>query len=208
MLFVSRPLRPPTEGWLGPINPVPGGCSNVVVRTDLARSVGGFDERLALLADWDLWMRLAEKAAPAVTEEVLMAYRLHPDNMHIRRVDEVDTELDYLEKKHLEAQERTPGEPIGWAGLAWRAKAHRRAGHRIRAARLFVRRWWLTRDIRNLGQAALSPFGDRSVWAVRRRWMRGSMAYPDWLETRHPSPVAPAQESSGGRDEDRAERVS
>ena len=182
MLFVIRPGRPSTSDWVGIVNPVPGGCSNVVVRTELAQAVGGFDERLALLADWDLWIRLAAKAAPAVSEEMLVAYRLHPDNMHLRRVEEVDAELDYLGGKYLASRERARQDLLA-AASAWRAKAYRRAGHRGRAARLFLRRWWRTRDIRNLGQAALSPFGDRSVWAIRRRFVPGNISTPDWLES-------------------------
>jgi glycosyltransferase involved in cell wall biosynthesis len=183
MLYVGRPGRPRTSDWVGIANPIPGGCSNVVVRTDLAKAVGGFDERLALLADWDLWIRLAAKAAPAVSEEVLVAYRLHPDNLHILRVEEVDGELNYLEGKYRPSSQRGRRDPIASAALAWRAKAYRRAGRRTRAARLFLQRWWLTRDIRNLGQAAISPFGDRSVSALRRRWMRADMSYPDWLDS-------------------------
>ena len=45
-------------------NAVPGGCSNVVAGPALVREVGGFNTELSLLADWDLWIRLA-LAAPA-----------------------------------------------------------------------------------------------------------------------------------------------
>jgi glycosyltransferase involved in cell wall biosynthesis len=212
MLFVGRPGRPSTRDWLGIANPVPGGCSNVMVRTELARAEGGFDERLALLADWDLWIRLAKKALPAVSEEVLVAYRLHRDNMHIRRVEEVEDELEYLTRKYVPARERARRDPIGWSALAWRAKAYRRAGRRGRAARLFLRRWWLTRDVRDLAQAAVSPLGDRTIWAVRRRWTQGSTSYPNWLDTgtTTPSP-APSHERSdaaANSDKHRPERVS
>jgi glycosyltransferase involved in cell wall biosynthesis len=190
VLFVGKPGRPSTSDWLGIVNPVPGGCSNVVVRTELAREAGGFDERLAMLADWDLWIRLAAKAAPAVSDEVLSAYRLHPGNMHIRRVEEVDAELDYLGQKHLPAGERGRRDHFGSSALAWRAKAYRRAGRRGRAAGLFLRRWWITRDARDLAQAALTPFGDRTISAIRRRWTRGDMPYPDWLDTGADSPSA------------------
>lgn len=212
MLFVGRPGRPSTRDWVGIVNPVPGGCSNVMVRTELAQAVGGFDERLALLADWDLWIRLAAEASPAVSEEALVAYRMHPGNMHIRRVEEVDAELDYLGQKHLSAQERARRDPIAWSALAWRAKAYRRAGRRGRAARLFLRQWWLTRDVRNLAQALVSPFGERSIWAIRRRWMQGSVSYPDWLEVGAASPSAARTRGRTGaaadRDEQPAERVS
>ena len=210
-LFVNRAGRPSTGDWLGIVNPVPGGCSNVMARTELLHAVGGFDERLALLADWDLWIRLAPKAAPAVSDEVLVAYRLHPGNMHIRKVEEIDVELDYLGRKHLPGRDRSRRNLIG-SSLAWRAKAYRRAGRRRQAARLFLRRWWLTREARDLAQALLSLFGDPSVWAVRRRWVQRKMSHPEWLETSAASPpAAPTGErpdAAADRDEQRAEGVS
>jgi glycosyltransferase involved in cell wall biosynthesis len=210
-LFVNRAGRPSTGDWLGIVNPVPGGCSNVMVRTELLHAVGGFDERLALLADWDLWIRLAPKAAPAVSDEVLVAYRLHPGNMHVRKVEEIDVELDYLGRKHLPGRDRSRRNLIG-SSLAWRAKAYRRAGRRRQAARLFLRRWWLTREPRDLAQALLSLFGDPSVWAVRRRWVQRKMSHPEWLDTGAASPpAAPTRErtdAAADREEQRAEGVS
>ena len=35
-------------------NAVPGGCSGVMVARDLLNQVGGFDESLSMMADWDL----------------------------------------------------------------------------------------------------------------------------------------------------------
>jgi glycosyltransferase involved in cell wall biosynthesis len=211
-LFPNRAGRPSTRDWLGIVNPVPGGCSNVVARTELLHAVGGFDERLALLADWELWIRLAAKAAPAVTDQVLVAYRLHPGNMHVRNVEEVDVELDYLGRKHLPARDRSRRDLIGSSALAWRAKACRRAGRRGDAARLFLRRWWLTREARALVQALLSPFGDPSAWAVRRRWMQRKMSHPEWLDTGAAFPPAAATgewpDAAADRDEQRAELVS
>ena len=181
-LFVNRAGRPSTRDWLGIVNPIPAGSSNVVARTELLQAVGGFDERLAFLADWDLWVRLAAKAAPAVSDEVLVAYRLHPGNMHVRKVEEVDVELDYLGRKHLPARDSRRN-LIGSSALAWRARAYRRTGRRGRAARLFLRRWWLTREARDLAQALVSLFGDPSFWAVRRRWTQRKMSHPEWLDT-------------------------
>ncbi len=155
MLFVDRPRRPSTDDWVGMVNPVPGGCSNVLARADLVRAVGGFDERLALLADWDLWIRLATNAAPAVCDEVLLAYRLHPGNMHVRNVEAGEAELTYLARKYRQADEGVGRDLLVWPALPWQAKAYRRAGRRLRAARLYLRRWWLTRDFRDMAQALL-----------------------------------------------------
>lgn len=59
-------------------NLMPAGCSNVVVRAEELSAVGGFDPGLRHLADWDLWLRLAEMGLPALSRAPLVAYRIHP----------------------------------------------------------------------------------------------------------------------------------
>ncbi len=66
-------------------NVVWGGASNVVARRDLLDSLGGFDEALFQLADWDLWIRLALSARAAVVEDVLVALVVHPAEHAARR---------------------------------------------------------------------------------------------------------------------------
>ena len=72
---------PPTPahvvGALPRSNPIPGGGSNVVVGRDFVRAAGGFDERLWLCADWELWARLAERSEPALVPAPLVGYRVH-----------------------------------------------------------------------------------------------------------------------------------
>ena len=203
MLFVSSPRQPSTEDWIGLVNPVPGGCSNVIARTRLVRDAGGFDERLAMLADWDLWIRLAAKAAPAISEGVLVAYRLHPDNMHIRWVESIDAELEYLALKHGEASADLRRDLLIWPALPWLAKAYRRAGRRGRAARLYVERWRLTRDPRDLAQAVISLAGEPTIRVMRRRWTQGKLARPDWLDA---GAIKPAERSALGEAGAAAER--
>jgi glycosyltransferase involved in cell wall biosynthesis len=61
-------------------NLMPGGSSNVVVRADAFASVGGWDEGLVNLADWDLWARLAQAGPPADVRAPLVGYRIHGGN--------------------------------------------------------------------------------------------------------------------------------
>jgi glycosyltransferase involved in cell wall biosynthesis len=61
-------------------NPI-GGPSNVVIRRDLLDRIGGFDERLPPLEDWDLWIRAAIEATADVCDELLIAYRFHEANL-------------------------------------------------------------------------------------------------------------------------------
>ena len=57
------------------------GCSNVMAKTDVTRELGGFDERLFQLADWDIWIRLALAGRAAAVQEILVGYVMHAKNM-------------------------------------------------------------------------------------------------------------------------------
>ena len=46
-----------------------GPPSTATVRLDLLREVGGFDEHLSVIADWDLWVRLSRRAPAALCED-------------------------------------------------------------------------------------------------------------------------------------------
>jgi glycosyltransferase involved in cell wall biosynthesis len=58
-------------------NIVSGSGSAVVVRRKTLNLVGGFDERLFLGEDWDLWIRLASVAEIDFVPERLVAIRVH-----------------------------------------------------------------------------------------------------------------------------------
>ena len=57
-----------------PGNAIPAGASNVLASAAAVSAAGGFDERLAHFADWDLWIALADGGRGAACPEVLMAY--------------------------------------------------------------------------------------------------------------------------------------
>jgi glycosyltransferase involved in cell wall biosynthesis len=57
-------------------NAVPAGGSGVVVRADVVRTLGGFDEGLSLYEDWDLWTRLSLRGPAAAVDRPLVAYRV------------------------------------------------------------------------------------------------------------------------------------
>lgn len=65
---------------IGTWNVMPGGSSNVVVRSHGFEEAGGFDPSLKNLADWDLWIRLAQLGRPACVDEPLVGYRIHGGN--------------------------------------------------------------------------------------------------------------------------------
>jgi glycosyltransferase involved in cell wall biosynthesis len=116
-----------------------GGASNVVARTEVLRTLGGFDERLFQLADWDLWIRLASAASAAVVDEVLVALVAHRESMLLVDRRDVFEEFAYLRGKHREAA-RKMGTDLDTAAFArWVANGHLRAGRRRAAARALVR---------------------------------------------------------------------
>ncbi len=61
-------------------NLMPGGSSNAIVKGDMFRKAGEWDPELVNLADWDLWIRLAQLGTPACVEDPLVGYRIHSGN--------------------------------------------------------------------------------------------------------------------------------
>lgn len=62
---------------------IPAGASNVVADRNALEAVGGFDEGLSHLADWDLWLKLLEHGVPASVPGIYVGYRLHPGAMSL-----------------------------------------------------------------------------------------------------------------------------
>lgn len=134
---------------------IPAGASNVIARTELVRSVGGFDERLAHLADRDLWIRLAMRDRPAVCPEALVAYIHHDENMHL----DADTagiwsEVTYLAEKHSSVQSASQRAEEERALLGWMLASQERAGRRRLAAGINLRLAAHERNFRRLGSTA------------------------------------------------------
>ena len=71
------------EGWLFP-ELIRGNFIPVIaplVRRTVLDAVGGFDERLTALEDWDLWLRMSLIAEARYSPAVLVRYRVHPGGM-------------------------------------------------------------------------------------------------------------------------------
>jgi Glycosyl transferase family 2 len=131
-----------------------GGPSAVVARTELLRQVGGFDEDYYALGDWDLWMRLAAQATAVATPELLVAYTVHPTNMHRLAPERVLADFSRFERRHDVA-------PLAEIELVeWLARELRAAGRGRAAAGLHLR---VARRHRHPGSAI------RAMQAVRRR---------------------------------------
>ena len=161
-------------------NPI-GGPSTFMARTELLRRLGGFDERLSALADWDLLIRLAGAGRGAACREFLVGYVQHGENMLAPDDDRSLGELDYLAAKHGESA-KAAGVPFGavWRSR-WIALQHRRAGRRFRAAAALARGALAARSFDNLVRAVGALAGEGVMrWGQRKR--AGPPVSPDWLD--------------------------
>jgi glycosyltransferase involved in cell wall biosynthesis len=164
-----------------------GGCSNVVVRTDVVRALGGFDERLFQLADWDLWIRLSHAGPGCAWPAVLVACMEHQRSMLLTTAEDVFVEFAYIEAKHRGAREAAGIRLDRRIFTRWVALGHRRAGRRLRATRIYAAGALRDRDPFNLGRAVATPLGEGPLQWARRLWRRtegggGDFASePAWL---------------------------
>ena len=138
---------------------VPAGCSNVVVRADVLRELGGFDERFAHVADWDLWLRLVDHVRGVACSDVLVAYVLHDANMHV--VDKSSRELDELIRKHAAATPPRIVAPDLASYARWEAAQRSRAGLNVAAARVYARSALTYRSPGNILRAVDALLGKR-----------------------------------------------
>jgi glycosyltransferase involved in cell wall biosynthesis len=101
-------------------NLLPAGSSNVLVRTNVLRAVGGFDHGLRHLADWDLWLRLADHSVPGLVDAPLVAYRQHAGQATLDTTGMV-AEANVLATRH-------GADPVSI--YRWAAWSYLRAGRR------------------------------------------------------------------------------
>ena len=159
-------------------NPIPGGCSGPIVRAELARGIGGFDESLRYLEDWDFWIRATEAGRSVACPEVLVAYVIRRDNMVVSEQWDIQREFGYLQQKHAVASRRAGRYLNGLEFYRWIALVHWRTGHRWRAATLL-----LGGVPRHLRAANLALLADQVGRYLKHRLApEGSMVEPDWLE--------------------------
>ncbi|HEY2441392.1 MAG TPA: glycosyltransferase family 2 protein [Solirubrobacteraceae bacterium] len=136
---VMRPAPPP-GGLVSQLlreNAI-GTPSCVMIDRSVYLSLGGFDGRLSVVADWDLWIRLAGAAAAAVSPVATVAYAAHDANMSLDLPRLID-EFKRLAACHASLCERD-GIRFGEPGFArWMAQLYRRQGRRRAAAAWYVR---------------------------------------------------------------------
>jgi glycosyltransferase involved in cell wall biosynthesis len=180
-LHVFQNSEPPAAGDVADLvlvtNPIPGGASGVLADAELVRSLSGFDETLSMCADYDLWIRLGLVSPLAPVNRPLVAYRVHAGGMS-RQLDRVHDELRFIGAKY--ADERSRRKLVVEDGIhLWIADRHQRSGHRIAAARAYLRATSATGTARAVGRAV-----EALVWpgAYHLRDERRARSVPDvWM---------------------------
>jgi glycosyltransferase involved in cell wall biosynthesis len=166
-------------------NLIPGGGSNVLARADLVRRVGGFDRRLGILEDWDLWIRLAREASPAWVPEPLVGYRIHGTNSS-QNIDRMVAEIEIIDARYSGPVDRVRFE-------RHLARVSLRGGETRRAMRFSVRaavravtagnlryvRAEFLPDVGAIVKTASPTFVSRPIAALRRS--RRPARPDDWL---------------------------
>lgn len=113
--------------------------SGSVVAADAAAEVGGFDEHLSVMADWDLWLRLLARSRPAMSDTVSVGYAVHDGAMSLD-MDRVRAERPYIAARHRPMIERAgvpfaDGEPF-WR---WVAAGYAGQGRRWEAIQFYLK---------------------------------------------------------------------
>jgi glycosyltransferase involved in cell wall biosynthesis len=137
--------------------------SSVMARTEFVRKIGGLDESLNELTDWDYFIRLADAGRCAACEEIVVGYLVHAQNRRLRQDSDVETEFRYLAAKHAQ---RLPLERAGFA--RWVAMGHLRAGRKRAALSTYLRSAARDRDPGNAVRAGAAIFGEGAFRARRR----------------------------------------
>jgi glycosyltransferase involved in cell wall biosynthesis len=149
-------------------NVVPGGGSGVLAATDLVREVGAFDSSLGLLADWDLWIRLATEVPPAVVDRPLVGYVRHSGNMSWN-VAPLVNEFATVDRKHAALRTQLGVWPNANRWSSWVTDAHRQAGRRRAAIGADLREAFHGRTARPVVRLLITAISPRA-WVGLRDW--------------------------------------
>jgi len=161
-------------------NSIPGGGSGVLASTRFSRAVGGFDETMSNLADWDFYLRLAQESPVAAVHAPMVGYLVHPGSM-AHNISRSVTEYAYMKGKYAELRlaRGVQLDEVQWlsylAGMAF-SGGHRWTGFRLHFQLVF--RHGRLRSLRSMGMA-LVP---RRFYLARAH--RGATQVPEkWVES-------------------------
>jgi glycosyltransferase involved in cell wall biosynthesis len=160
VVAIVTPTPEEVDQRLGATNMV-GTPSAVVVRTEVLKAAGGFDQAFSILADWDLWLRLRRHGGFAVALPHLVGYTVHGRNLHLGSVHLVLDELRRLRARHPAVAAESTDYAIGSLEfLRWLASRYRKAGRRFDAGRVYLRIGLCYRRPRDIVRAGAVLLGD------------------------------------------------
>lgn len=76
------------------------GTPTAVVRRECFKRIGGFDERLPRLQDWELWIRIAQRYEFALVDEPLVRAHVSPDSISTNVLWYIEAKRLILQKHH------------------------------------------------------------------------------------------------------------
>jgi glycosyltransferase involved in cell wall biosynthesis len=148
-------------------NVVPGGGSDVLVRTEALREIGGFDPTLVAWEDWDLWIRLARRGEPAIVDRPHVAYRVNTGSLTFN-LDE------HPHRGLLEAGRDAAAIDTGRYRREL-ARTHARAGRRGTAAKAYLSLAVADRSPADVVRAAAATLGPGPFLALGKVMGRRSI---------------------------------
>lgn len=78
-----------------------GSTSTVMVKTNIFKKVGGFDENLGALQDYDLWIRICQKAYVGAVEDICVRYYNQIGSAQISgQTEKYEDAYRYINKKY------------------------------------------------------------------------------------------------------------
>jgi len=158
-----------------------GSPSMVMARTELVQRIGGFDDSFSVLADWDMWIRLAATGRAARCPRVLAAYVEHAGGMLTRHPGRTTDEFERLALKHADAT-RQHGVELDRAKLELAlARGHARGGRRLKAFAAAGAAAVRHRRLRHAVLALVLLSGGDALALRLRRGRRPVPEAPAWL---------------------------
>lgn len=184
--FGVSPLRQPVRGvWSGALGELVlhGGLQtpSVVVRREVYERLGGFDDRLRCMEDYEMWVRIAAHYPVWYEPEVLAVYRFHPGSNTTRDSATAENIRDARRAVDVIAENDLAGLPAGWRRFVLR----RNARQAVERAGTFLDRGNLRSAVVTVREALRLDAGARTllraVWCpvaalvrMGRRLVRGA----------------------------------
>ncbi|HZJ49669.1 MAG TPA: glycosyltransferase [Actinomycetota bacterium] len=179
VLAVTPPAPKADLSNLLAYNHIPGGASGIMVRVELARSVGGFDTDLSNMADWDMWIRLSLESPLASVRRPLVARFEHEGGLsgNPRGILE---EFERVTVKYGTIREERGVMPSG-ATLNWFARRQVEAGNGRAAARNYFHVAHTFGDHKSWGRAVVAYV---HAELLRKRWSQHARRTLDspWMD--------------------------